>query len=147
MKISILNKQKSLLIKAPYWRKAIKEIAALQNESFEEFTVTFVDKETIAEIHGEYFDDPTPTDCISFPIDGPDEPYRVLGEIFVCPAVAFEYAAKHGQHPEKETLLYVVHGLLHLFGYDDMTPIEKKKMRRAEKKHMDNLEQKGFSFV
>lgn len=147
MKITILNKQNTLPIDIPYWRTAVEHIAALQEEDFAEFTLNFVDKDTIGQLHADYFDDPSPTDCISFPIDGPDEPFRVLGEIFVCPAVAFEYAAKHNQNPEKETLLYVIHGLLHLFGYDDMNPLDKRKMRRAEKKHMDNLLQKGFSFV
>ena len=47
-------------------------------------------------MHGIHFNDPSMTDCMSFPMDAADEPgYRILGEVFVCPGVAFEYAREH----------------------------------------------------
>lgn len=131
-------------VNRPVWRKAIKACAELQGEDFQEFTLHFVEKEEICRLHDEYFDDPSPTDCISFPIDGPDEPYRILGDVFICPEVAKAYVEKKGGGFKQEAMLYAVHGLLHLFGYDDMTPKEKRVMRRYEKKHLLNLEAKGI---
>lgn len=144
MKIHIVNKQKLLPIKAAAWRSIVQEIALLQKETFEEVTLHFVDKKTISALHETFFDDPTPTDCISFPLDGPSEPYRILGEVFVCPEVAKEYTALKGGSFQREVVLYALHGLLHLFGYDDMTPNDKRRMRRAEKKHLTHLDTKGL---
>ncbi|MCB1114273.1 MAG: rRNA maturation RNase YbeY [Chlamydiia bacterium] len=144
MKIHLVNQQKDLKLDRILWRKAIKEVAALQNETFEEVTLHFVTQDAICQLHDDYFNDPSPTDCISFPIDGPDEPHRILGDVFICPKTAIDYTHKNGGDPEREALLYGIHGMLHLFGYDDMTPEERQKMRRYEKKHLKNLEAKGI---
>lgn len=101
MKIHLVNKQKTLPIDRSLWKKAVEAVATLQKEDFEEVTLHFVDKKTISRIHGDYFDDPTPTDCISFPLDEAGEPYRVLGEVFICPEVAKEYVEKKGGLPRK----------------------------------------------
>jgi probable rRNA maturation factor len=96
-----------------------------------------VNKEKISNLHQQFFDDPSPTDCISFPIDttkARKKEFSVLGEIFVCPKVAIEYATAHTIDPYLELSLYTVHGLLHLLGYDDLDPKQRKEMRREEKR-------------
>lgn len=67
-----------------------------------------------------FFQDPTPTDCITFPFD-----QKFLGEIFVCPKVAKEYDPKK---PHLETTLYIIHGILHLLGFNDIEKKERAKM-------------------
>ena len=108
--------------------------------SCDEITLYFVDEKKIGEIHDQFFQDPSPTDCISFPIDDSH-----LGEIFVCPAVAVAYAAKRSADPFEETLLYIVHGILHLIGYDDLDPKGKREMRKMEKRCMRHLKSRGIS--
>lgn len=100
----------------------------------DEISVFFVDSQTIAELHGRFFNDPTSTDCITFPIDEIDdgESYRILGEIFVCPKTALDFALRKHKDPFEEVTLYVVHGLLHLLGYDDIEPKARARMRRKE---------------
>lgn len=106
----------------------------------QELHVHFVTTETICSLHKDYFDDPTPTDCISFPMDEGDiEAFPILGEIFICPETAARYTEKHGGEFKDEITLYLVHGLLHLIGFDDLTPNEKRKMRREEKKFLSYL--------
>ena len=144
MKIHLFNSQAAIPVRAPYWRKLIKEIAAHEEQKFAEFTLHFVDSAEISRLHQEFFDDPSITDCISFPIDDTDTPYRVLGEVFVCPEVAVEFAASHCENPLKETALYVVHGLLHLFGYDDIKEKDRRRMKNKEKELMTYLTSKGF---
>lgn len=139
MKISIFKKNKAVNLSAPFIKKICKTVADGEGERFDELNLYFVSKEEIGEIHGEFFDDPSPTDCITFPIDGPEESYRVLGDIFICPEVALEYAAKKGLDPFEECALYVVHGLLHLFGYDDIKESDRKIMKKAEKRYMEIL--------
>lgn len=100
----------------------------------DEVIIHLVSKPQICKLHADFFNDPSPTDCISFPMDNElgKEGYRVLGEIFVCPAVALEYAEEHGKDPMDELKLYLVHGILHLLGYDDIKPKDRQKMRRME---------------
>ncbi len=100
----------------------------------DEVSIHFASIEQITEMHGEFFDDPTPTDCITFPIDDSEEEefYKVLGEVFVCPEVALNYSKEHHHNFEEELTLYIVHGLLHLLGYDDIEEEDKIEMRKQE---------------
>jgi len=106
-----------------------------------ELSLHFVSREEISTLHEEHFGDPSPTDCITFPIDSPEEDtfYKVLGEIFVCPEVALSYAKRHLVSFEEELSLYVVHGFLHLLGYDDITKQEREQMRKEEALCMEHL--------
>jgi len=81
-----------------------------------------VDRATIARVHGDFLGDSSETDVITFP----------YGEILVCPAVARDRAKEHGLEVEQEVLLYALHGLLHLAGYDDTTPKLAKEMAKAQ---------------
>jgi probable rRNA maturation factor len=103
----------------------------------DEVGIYFVSKIEMTRLHGQFFQDPTPTDSLSFPIDAVAEHgYKALGDLFACPAVAQEYASKHRKDFYQELTLYVVHGLLHLIGYDDLEPRERQRMRKAERKYL-----------
>lgn len=117
--------------------KAVKHL--LEKISCELVIVQFVGKKKIQSLHKKYFSDPSPTDCITFPIDPPDKKCHVLGEIFICLQVAKEYAKKHAIPLEEEITLYLIHGILHLLGYDDLEPKEKERMRKKEKSCMKLL--------
>lgn len=140
MKIHISNQQKDL----PLSKKAVRALiaAVLQFEGIdcEEVAVYFVTEKKIGALHGQFFQDPSSTDCISFPLDD-----KHLGEIFVCPAVAIAYAAKRNLDPRQETMLYIVHGLLHLMGYDDLEEKARRLMRKKEKSCMRHLSKLGLS--
>jgi probable rRNA maturation factor len=90
----------------------------------EAIEIILVDRATMATVHGDFLGDWTETDVITFP----------YGEILVCPAVAREQAPSHGQETDREILLYALHGILHLVGYDDTTPAEAQKMAEAQDK-------------
>jgi probable rRNA maturation factor len=85
-----------------------------------ELSLSFVDEAEIAELHWRFMDEPGPTDVLSFPLDdaaeakGPDG-VRLLGDVVVAPSVA---ATNNPDAPEDELRLLVVHGILHLLGYD-----------------------------
>lgn len=131
MQIHISNDQKILPIDdACVYAIALKALEA-KNVTCKELSFAFVEKDECSAIHGEYFDDPTPTDCMTFPIDPPGED-SFLGEVVVCPAVAKEYTEEHGGSFEEETILYMVHGILHLLGYDDIDEKDREEMRKQE---------------
>jgi probable rRNA maturation factor len=138
--IHISNRQSALEINNEETQKIVSSVISAEGQSADEVSIYFVDTEEICQLHQTYFDDPSTTDCISFPMDPPDEPgYRLLGELFVCPETAFTYCATHGGTPKQETILYLVHALLHLMGYDDIEEEDRMEMRAAEQRHLTLL--------
>src|SRR4051812_46743238 len=91
VKIDIINKQNIVRLSSPQVKKIIKAVLSLEKCVCDEVSVHFVSKKKIASLHLEFFNDPSPTDCITFPIDDENSnhvDYRILGEIFVCPETA-----------------------------------------------------------
>ncbi|NGX61375.1 MAG: Endoribonuclease YbeY [Chlamydiae bacterium] len=144
MKVLVFNEQSDLPINTETVQPVVKEALALENRRTDEIAVYFVSSQEISRLHKEFFDDPTPTDCISFPMDtGTETGYQMLGEIFVCPKTALDYVYKSGQEINeeiyREVTLYLVHALLHLLGYRDQEPADIKQMREAEKRHLEHF--------
>ncbi|MFY7842472.1 MAG: rRNA maturation RNase YbeY [Rhabdochlamydiaceae bacterium] len=129
MKVSVFNSQKDLQIPALSVKKILKVLSLHFSIPSEEVSVYFVSERKISRLHEKFFQDPSPTDCISFPLDINSH----LGEIFVCPKTAISFALENALDPLEETYLYIIHGFLHLLGYDDLQPSDKKKMRYQEK--------------
>jgi len=82
-----------------------------------ELSVSFVEEDEIADLHVRYMDEPGPTDVLSFPQDDEEDEdgVRVLGDVVIAPAVA---ARNNPSDPDAEVRLLLVHGILHLLGYD-----------------------------
>lgn len=99
-----------------------------------ELSIAFVDKEYIAQLHDQFMGDPTPTDVITFP---PDPDIDQAGEVIVCPQVAREYAKKENLDFSHELSLYIIHGYLHLCGFDDIEEADRALMRRAEQQALE----------
>lgn len=132
--ISVFNHQKDLKISKGSVRTLVEAVLEYLAVSYKELSVYFISKKKILELHEEFFGDPSPTDCISFPLDE-----EHLGEIFVCPKTALEYSKKHKLDPLEETALYMIHGLLHLIGYDDLNEKDRRIMRKKEKSCIRHL--------
>lgn len=140
MLISVYNRQKDVKISKAKIKKIVAATIAFEGEHCDEVAVHFVTTDEICDLHKQFFNDPSPTDCISLPIDDASEThYLVLGDVFVCPETAVRYAALNHCDLMNEITLYVVHGLLHLMGYDDIKVKDRRLMRAAEKRHMDHL--------
>lgn len=145
MNILITDEQSDLLIARSAIEKIVEAVLTAEGQKCDEVSIRFVDTPMICELHKQFFDDPSVTDCISFPIDDMEETgYRVLGEVFVCPKTALDYAKANKTDPYGELTLYVVHGLLHLMGYDDIALPDIEEMRAAEQRHLNNLRAKGI---
>lgn len=139
MIITIQNTQKDLALSLKSIREMIPRLLQKLEIHTDEVILHFVSKKKMGKVHADFFNDPSPTDCMSFPLDPPESPlsksqsHTILGEIFVCPQVAIEFAEENNLDPYEETTLYIIHGLLHLLGYDDIDPKMRKKMRAMEK--------------
>ncbi len=146
MNITVEDSQNDLSINTNQVKLIVTEVLSEESCQCDEVIVNFIDMAQMCSLHQEFFNDPSPTDCISFPLDDEEgEPYRVLGEIFVSPKAAIDYVKEHGGVSYRETTLYIIHGLLHLLGYDDIDDSDREEMRAAEKRHLINLENKEIS--
>ena len=90
-----------------------------------ELSILLVDTDTMAAYHEKYMDEPGPTDVLSFPMDelrppkdGEEPPLGMLGDIVLCPEVTAAQASDSNRTPEEEADYLLIHGLLHLLGYD-----------------------------
>ncbi len=102
-----------------------------------ELAVVFVSDADLAKLHADFLGDPSETDVISFDL-GDDSP-GPGGELYVSVDRAHARSAERGVPVERELALYVVHGALHLSGFDDRTEREQLAMRDAERAVMDSL--------
>lgn len=132
MNIQAYNHQNDLPVSSQSVRALVEGILKLERSQHTEATVYFVSVKEICKLHDDFFGDPKQTDCISFPLDD-----QHLGEIFVCAKTAVEYAEKRNLLPYEELSLYVIHGILHCLGFDDLEPVARRVMRKKEKRCMD----------
>jgi len=107
--------------------------AVLEHEGVEsgEVSLTIVDDAAMRRLHRRWLGSDRPTDVISFPLERSGG--RLEGEVVVSAQTACRQASRYGWTPQDELLLYVVHGLLHLVGYDDRSPAERVAMRAKER--------------
>jgi probable rRNA maturation factor len=98
-----------------------------------ELSLVFLTDAALAQLHADFLGDPSVTDVITF--EGTAE-LGTAGEICVSADTAERYAREHRRDFSTELTLYLVHGWLHLAGYDDLSPAKKRVMRRAEAKAM-----------
>lgn len=144
MKVLVFNQQEDLSIAQESVGPVVKHVLAIEKRHTDEVAIYFVSIEKISSLHKEFFNDNSATDCISFPIDEEQASgYHVLGEIFICSKIALDYVLKTGEEVNedcyRELTLYLVHGLLHLIGYDDVKEEDRAKMRAAERCQMEPL--------
>jgi probable rRNA maturation factor len=142
VKVTVYNKQSDLIISKKHIKLLVTSILQYESITTDEVVLHLVDKETIKQLHKKYFNDKSETDCISISIDGCNAnttPPHILGEVFVCPMVAVNYAIANNINPLDETALYIIHGLLHLIGYDDIEENDRMAMRKKEEKCMNYI--------
>lgn len=109
-----------------------------------ELSLVFLTDAALARVHADFLADPSITDVITF---AADPAFGAAGEICVSVDAALRQrrAPRTTSSSERhstfstELTLYVVHGWLHLAGYDDLQPAKKRRMRRAEARAMSLL--------
>jgi rRNA maturation RNase YbeY len=95
--------------------------------------VNFVEEREIRLLQRNFLQDDSATDVITFDLGAAPDGWRVAA-IAVCVPVAKNYAAQYGVSLREELLRLIIHGALHLLGYDDHTAVGRKRMRYAENK-------------
>lgn len=107
-----------------------------------ELSLVFLTDAALAKLHADFLNDPSTTDVITF--EG-NPRIGIAGEICVSADTARTYANAHGHDFATELTLYLIHGWLHLAGYDDLKPEKKRVMRRAEARAMQILQKNSVA--
>lgn len=131
MSIGIFNKTEEKIDKR-FVRKVVKHTLKKMEAEKSEVNIIFVGLEEIHEINKTYRNVDRPTDVISFALEDTEDvtvyEERVLGDIYICLDKVHEQAKEYGHTEIREMAFLIVHGLLHLLGYDHMIKEEEKIM-------------------
>lgn len=128
--IDVTNQQERHSIDASRLKTAVRQILNDAPFSSAVISLAIVDDPTIHDLNRRFLDHDYATDVLSFVLESTDE--RLEGEVIVSADTAARSAAAWHWSPADELLLYVIHGTLHLVGYDDTTPETRQEMRIRE---------------
>jgi len=128
------------LVPLPFAQLREVSRVVLEGEGVKEakISLAFVDNTTIHRINKQFLDHDEPTDVITFPLSG-EGAKKLEGELVIGVEVAIEQAGERGHPVDTELCLYVIHGLLHLCGYDDRTKKDTAEMRVKEREYLKAL--------
>ena len=138
MKIQIENQQKRIKINKRKFRTAVTKLMKLLDCADMEISISFVDDETIQQLNRQYLSKDRPTNVISFPLQegafssiNPD----MLGDIVISVDTAHRDANQGNLSFDEEIIFLIIHGLLHLTGYnhENTSKINALKMKKKEK--------------
>ena len=133
-KILIDDRQRKIRLsktKIRAWSVKILKLLGLKNLSV---SVLLVDDKEMSRLHQKFLGIKGPTDVLAF---GQERPF--LGDVVISVETARKRAPEFGNRWDKELLLYLIHGMLHLLGLRDTPAKEKKKMRAKEQEILNQL--------
>jgi probable rRNA maturation factor len=114
-----------------------------------EVSLVFTDSKTVQQLNRDYRGVDEPTDVLAFymlPQRRADSSFALppdgitrLGEVIISYPQAVAQAKEQGHSPERELALLVIHGMLHLLGYDHEEPEEESKMREKERELLGKM--------
>ena len=147
MTIEITNESGVEVDETVLLRLTEHNLAELHVSADADIAILLVDEGAMEALHVQWMDEPGPTDVLSFPMDElrpgtEDRPTApgLLGDIVLCPTVTAAQAAENGRTPESEADYLLVHGTLHLLGYDHEARASKTSMWTAQQKALAELD-------
>jgi probable rRNA maturation factor len=123
----------------PFLRRHLLAAHDMLRPPLRELSVALVGDRRMAALHEQFLGIPGPTDVLTFPMDEDDRGRATAGEVVVCVPEARRQAKRNGVGVERELLLYALHGMLHLCGYDDRTAAAFRTMHATEDRILTQL--------
>ena len=137
--VEIANLQKHYEINKSKIRKVVKVVLNKEVKSAK-LSIAFVDNEEIKRLNERFLGSNEVTDVIAFPLNNKED--ILSGEIVISVETAVEVANRKKSNVEGEIILYLVHGILHLLGYNDNN---KKKAKIMHEKESEILAFLGYN--
>ena len=136
--VVVFDRQRDLILDEGRWAGLMRRVLVEERVSAPwEAGLSFVDADEMAALNSAHRRVDRPTDVLAFGADdgsaprGPDEP-RLVGDVVICPSVAAANAEASGRSVQEELALLVVHGALHLLGYDHAKDRDAERMEGRE---------------
>lgn len=147
MKIRVASRVRATAIDAAAIRRAALHVLRRERRpEGSELGVLFAGDRLVRRLNRRYRGVDRSTDVLAFPLadaGAPGRP-RLLGDVVISPARARACARTLGTPPGEELLLYLVHGILHLCGYDDKAPGQRERMERRQRRLVAEIVRKGI---
>lgn len=145
--IEVDNAQSEIELDLERLRAVSEETLRAEGVVSADVSIAIIDGETMRRLNREHLSHDYDTDVLSFLFDSTEpagekgdtlrgQGKSIDGEVLISAATAARVAAEFAWSVENEVILYLVHGLLHLVGYDDLTEDEKSLMRQRERVHL-----------
>jgi len=135
--VEVCNEQSALPVDDELIRRAVTCVLTGESVASATVSIAVVDDPTMRELNRRYLDHDYNTDVLSFLLDDADG--ALEGEIIVSAEMAITRAREFEWSATDEMLLYVIHGTLHLTGYDDHEDADRGRMRRKEMQYLRDL--------
>ena len=116
--------------------RLVRDVLLAENRANASISLALVDNDTIHRLNRLHLGHDWPTDVITFPLSGADDP-ALAGELVVSTETAVTKARELRGEPAAELALYLVHGLLHLCGYDDSSEEDAAAMNGRQSELLD----------
>lgn len=126
--IPVTNRQRRVSVRAAQVRDVVAAVFAAEAGGEPDIAVALVNDAVMREINREHLGHDWATDAIAFDYGDDPSPDGLRGEVVVSGETALREAEARGKSSVHELLLYVAHGTLHLLGWDDATPAERRRM-------------------
>ena len=137
MGISISNRQKRVAIDTRKIRRAAKKILDALGCEGQEVNIVIVDDVEITCLNRQYFHRNRPTNVISFPLAGGNPQF--LGDVVISAETAKRQSEIAGGETEEEILFLMIHGILHLLGYDHVDSRDERRKMEAKERELFSL--------
>ncbi len=137
-KVAIACPQEAVPVDRKRMREIVRAVLEGEGASDADVSLAFVDNPTIHTLNKRYLDHDEPTDVLSFPLSEPGAK-KLAGELVIGAEVAQAQATERGHDVQAELALYVIHGLLHLCGFDDKSNEHAAEMRARERHYLKEL--------
>lgn len=136
--VKVATPQEIVAVDRGLMRSAARAVLAGEGIGPAGLSLAFVDDATSHRLNKQFLDHDEPTDVITFPLSNAGAK-KLEGELVIGAEVARRVAAERSHDEQAELALYVIHGVLHLCGYDDKNPAAERKMRERERHYLAAL--------
>ncbi len=116
----------------PFLEKNLSDAFPHLKSALTELSIALVGDKRMSSLHKEFMNIEGPTDVLTFPLDIDKKNRVTAGEIVICVPEAVRQCKKRHSPVEPELLLYALHGILHLCGFDDRTEKDFRQMHAME---------------
>ena len=137
--VTIADRQRRVKLDRRWLEGVIRRAVAEIGSPAAEIGVVLVDDAGIADLHEQWLGLPGPTDVITFDLSTPVDA-GLHGDIAISVETARRLARECGWQTRHEAAYYLIHGLLHLAGEDDLDPARRRRMRARERAVMTAIE-------